>query len=334
MVKMGNGFDVVINTDDNYIQHCMAMLCSLYENNKEYDIVLHVVTKSLSDQNQNFISDLTRKYGNKCYYYIVDESSLDGVQFRKQRPLSKAAYYRLLLSSILPQTLDKVLYLDCDIIVLRDISEVFQIELDDYALAASIDDFPYTPQHRLQLSMEADERTFCSGVMMINLKYWRKYDSETKLLEYAKCYRKEIHLHDQDVLNYVFKKKWFLLPPKWNRIPYSLLVAGNVRFQSFDMDEYLHNPMLLHYASLNLKPWYNIYTYKRHYYRDYLKKSGYAPIKFDKVSWKIRMLAYRSQFGLIIRLYLEPCAPRIVKIILEDLKDVIRGFIKLFSIKR
>lgn len=334
MAKKGSRFDVVINTDDNYIQHCMAMLCSLYENNKEYDIVLHVVMKLLSEQSRKFISDLTRKYGNECHYYIVDESPLESVQFRKQRPLSKAAYYRLLLSSILPQTLHKVLYLDCDIIVLRDISEVFEIELDGYALAASIDDFPYTPQHRLQLNMEADERTFCSGVMMINLKYWREYDSETKLLEYAKRYKKEVHLHDQDVLNYVFKKKWFLLPPKWNRSPYSLLVAGNIHFQSFDMDEYLHNPMLLHYANLNLKPWYNIYTYKRHYYRDYLKKSGYTSIRYDKVSWTVRMLAYKSQLKLIMSLYLKPYTPLIVQIILGDIMGAMKGFMKLFSVKR
>lgn len=323
-------FNIVINTDDNYIQHCMAMLCSLYENNKGHEIVLHVVLKSLSDQNRNFISGITQKYGNECHYYIVDESPLEGVQFRKQRPLSKAAYYRLLLGSILPQNIDKVFYLDCDIIILRDISEVFQIELDDYALAAAIDDFPYTPQHRLQLSMEADERTFCSGVMMVNLRYWREHDSEMKLLEYAKRYREEVHLHDQDVLNYVFKKKWFLLPPKWNRLPYCLLKDVNVHFQSFDVDEYLHNPMLLHYASLNLKPWYNIYTYKKHYYCEYLQKSEYTPIKYDKVPWKVRILAYKAQLKLVIHLYMEPYTPKLVRIILGDLMNIIKGCCRIF----
>lgn len=84
-----------------------------------------------------------------------------------------AAYYRLLLSSVLPQNLDKVLYLDCDMIVMRDIQEIFKIEIDNYALAATIDKFPYTEKHRLQLHMEVGERTFCSGIMLVNLKYWR-----------------------------------------------------------------------------------------------------------------------------------------------------------------
>ena len=277
-------FDIVINTDDNYIQHAMAMLCSLYENNGGHDITVHVLQKDLSEKSRNYITGLSIRYGNNAVFYTVDEVPLRGVQFRKNRPLSMAAYYRLLLSSILPQELDRVLYLDCDIIVVRDIKEIFEIEIDNYALAASLDYFPYTQQHRLQLHMEVGERTFCSGVMLVNLEYWREHNVEPGLLEYAKRHRDEIHLHDQDVLNYYFKKKWFLLPPKWNRVASSIKPLPYCHYRGFDLRDYVLSPMLYHYASIGIKPWFDAPSPCKDVYVDYLCKSGYNEIRFNKVT--------------------------------------------------
>lgn len=292
--------DIIINTDDNYIQHCMAMLCSLYENNKSHTITLHVLKHKLSDICISQIKNLTSKYHNSCIFYTVDENKLEGVQFRNKRPLSKAAYYRLLLSTVLPPNINKALYLDCDIIVLKDLSEVFELELDNYALAATLDNFPYTNQHRLQLHMEADERTFCSGIMLVNLKYWRDNNCEQKLLEYAKRYRKEVHLHDQDVLNYLFKKKCFLLPPKWNRVAYSHLCTKNAQYRKFDYIEYRKFPMLIHYADPFLKPWLNINTPFKGVYEKYLKLSDYSNIKYLNVSFskKLKIYLWKIKFSI------------------------------------
>lgn len=276
--------NIVINTDDNYIQHAMAMLCSLYENNSGHDITIHVLQKDLSEKSRNYITGLSLRYGNKAVFYTVDEQPLYGVQFRKNRPLSMAAYYRLMLSSVLPQGIDKVLYLDCDIIVVRDIKEIFEIEIEDYALAASLDRFPYTQQHRLQLHMEVGERTFCSGIMLVNLRYWREHHVEPGLLEYAKRHRKEIHLHDQDVLNYFFKKKWFLLPPKWNRVACSIKPLPYCHYRGFDLRDYALSPILYHYASVGIKPWYDAPSPCKDVYVRYLQASEYKEIKFNKVS--------------------------------------------------
>ena len=157
-IKFDMEFNVVINIDDNYVQHCMAMLCSLFENNKKHYIHVHVLTAKLSKENTTVLNNLAEKYDNKIHVYKVDESPLEGVQFRKERPLSKAAYYRLLLASILPVNINKILYLDCDMIVLGDVSELFDLEIDNYALAATLDTFPYSSLHRrqLHLSMNAD----------------------------------------------------------------------------------------------------------------------------------------------------------------------------------
>ena len=61
----------------------------------------------------------------KITIYSVDESKLEGVVFRKNRPLTKAAYYRVLLPEVLDVSIEKVLYLDCDIVVVGEVKELF-----------------------------------------------------------------------------------------------------------------------------------------------------------------------------------------------------------------
>lgn len=296
--------DIVINTDDKFLQHAMAMLCSLYENNNKHNIVVHVLQKSLSDKSKQYLTELSEKYNNSIIYYDVDESRLQGVQFRKNRPLSMAAYYRLLLSSVLPDDLDKVLYLDCDIIVVRDIEEIFHIEIDNYALAATLDIFPYSQQHRLQLHMEADERTFCSGIMLVNLKYWREHNVEQDLLEYSKRHREVVYLHDQDVLNYKFKKHWFLLPPKWNRGANTIRPIPDNYCKDFDIIEYICSPMLFHFASVDVKPWLDAPVPCKNVYIKYLKKSGYKEVRFIPVNRLRYFKLCYSTMKYYIKLYL------------------------------
>lgn len=294
-------FNIVINTDDNYIQHAMAMLCSLYENNREHEITLHVLHRNLSEKSCNYINRLSARYDNYVRFYVVNEEPLQGVQFRKNRPLSMAAYYRLLLSTILPKELDKVLYLDCDIIVVRDIREIFEIEIDKFALAASLDRFPYSQQHRQQLHMEVGERTFCSGIMLVNLKYWREHNVELGLLEYAKRYRKEVYLHDQDVLNYYFKKQWFLLPPKWNRVATSVAPLNYIHYHDFDKEDYVLSPMLYHYASVGIKPWMDAVSPEKSYYIRYLRMSGFQECSFISLPLRKRLNLFYITMKYIIK---------------------------------
>ena len=142
------------------------------------------------------------------------------------RNLSKSAYYRLLLVSILPTDIEKVLYLDCDIIVCGDISYLWKIDLENYAVAAISDlkIMPLNGIHSQTLSMSYDLAYFNSGFMLVNLSYWRRYNLERRLLTFLKTHI--VVFHDQDALNYVLKGKWFMLPPQaccLNMVLYKLL---------------------------------------------------------------------------------------------------------------
>lgn len=318
--------NITCNTDDNYIQHCMAMLCSVFENNRNV-IHVHVLTQGLSTDNIEEIKELCNRYANQLTIYQVDESPLEGVQFRKERPLSKAAYYRLLLASIISKDIDKILYLDCDMIVTDELLPLYNIDLTDYALAATADYMPTNDQHRQQLNLEFDERTFCSGIMLINLKYWRDHGSEKELLAFAKKPRNPVYLHDQDVLNYVFRKQWFRLPPKWNRIVFNI-VPGGPRFgyKRADIREYLHSPVVVHYAN-KVKPWYDMWMPMRKYYREYLKKSGYKNVKFQKICIKQKLDLDYVILRYLYKYYVLPLIPQILFLLIHDIYKLMTFFI-------
>lgn len=314
-------YHVTCNTDDNYAQHCCAMLCSLFENNKDLIFHIHLLIKKLNEENLKSINDLCKKYHNEITTYTVNESRLEGVKFRKKRPLTKAAYYRILLPEILDKNIDKILYLDCDIIVLGSVKELYEIELDNYALAACQDVSPYTELHRRQLGLDLQSKAFCSGLMMINIKYWRENNSIDKLIEYSKRDREIVYLHDQDALNYVFKNKWYVLPYKWGKTPYSIAIIDEMQKQ-FDIDEYVYNARILHYAS-PLKPWFDVWTPDKKYYTKYLSMSGFHNCVFTHVNKSTRIKAWISNVRYYLNRYIHPLIPNIIEIIILDIFNII-----------
>ena len=112
-------------TDDNYAQHCAVMLCSLFVNNRAHRFTVHVLINSLKDEYKRGLRQLAESYDSEILFYNVDSTLLEGCKYRVLRPLSEAAYYRVLLSSIISVNIDKILYLDCDIVVIGDVGELF-----------------------------------------------------------------------------------------------------------------------------------------------------------------------------------------------------------------
>lgn len=270
-----NCFHICCSTDDNYAAPCAVMLRSLCENNRETDWTAHVLVSSLSENNKKRLSNSLCDCGNlTLQFHEVDCRKLAGVQYRQNSYITVAAYYRILLPSVIADDIAYILYLDCDLLILGDISDLYRIDLSNYACAAVKDILPITEEHRFQLNLSYDMDYFNSGVMMINLDYWRKNACENALIEFSQR-KRHVFFHDQDALNYVFKGKWFQLSPQWNRLYPA--VYPNVFFHSDEDKDAFEQPKIIHFWG-TLKPWNDIKVsfggkYRKTYNR-YLKKSG------------------------------------------------------------
>lgn len=289
--------NICCSTDNNYIQHCAVMLCSLFENNKNNNFNIHILINDLSEENKLILEELALRYNAKVLFYKVDSSKLIGCKYRKWRPLTEAAYFRILLSSIIPLDISKILYLDCDIVVNGEISDLFNLEINNYPLAAVKDPYYVNEAHLNQLSLPYGSDYFNSGVMLINLDYWRINKSEKKLLEYAKRER-VVYCHDQDALNYVFKNNWYRLHPKWNRP--NTLSPNEIEFlDKKDKSEFKNNYKIIHYIDTP-KPWENIrFTPFIKLYKKYLNKTK---IKFNATKTNNIFIKYLKVIKINIKL--------------------------------
>ena len=338
-------YHVTCSTDDNYLQHCVAMLCSLYENNKDMKMVVHLLVDSLSQESRNTISSLSERYGNQAMFYdmkpeMVENIQLNDIMLNGKKMYSIATYYRMFLPSLLPDDIDRILYLDCDIIVLQNVSELYGLNMEGYGVAAVKDATPYDSYHRFKMGLGLQHEAFCAGMMMINLDYWRKKNSQSQLLEYATRPWKRVLMQDQDALNYVFRDSWFQLPYKWGKTPLSIAPLDHTQ-KWYDICEYVDAPCIYHYAA-HAKPWLDVWFPDRNYYWKYIEVSGYPNPQKTHANKELRWRIRGGVFRYYINKYIHPLIPDIIELLLRDIlyylalifKIIIPSRLKAYLLKR
>lgn len=327
-------YHVTCSTDDNYLQHCVAMLCSLFENNKDMKMVVHLLVDSLSQESRNTITSLSERYGNQAIFYdmkpeMLENIQLNDIQFNGKKMYSIATYYRMFLPSLLPDDIDRVLYLDCDIIVLRNVSELYGLNMEGYGVAAVKDATPFDSYHRFKMGLGLQHSAFCAGMMMINLDFWRENECQEKLIEYATRPWKAVYMQDQDALNYVFRDSWFQLPYKWGRTP--LAVASIDKSQRwFDILEYANQPSIIHYAA-HVKPWLDVWFPLQKHYWHYLKLSGFVNSKKTHANTKLRATIRKTVIRYYINMYIHPFIPDSIELLLRDAVNIILFIFCIFK---
>ena len=197
--------NVLCATDNNYAPYCGVMLTSFLENHKTFHTEVYIVVKkrlkaekklkrleNLYDVNVNIIEF---PYNDIVSSYPINHN------------LSLETYYRLFATELLPSDVDRVLYLDCDIVVDGNVSDMYFSDLDGISALVCPDFLMYVKHKGLatRLGYEEEKGYFNAGVMFINLDYWREHNILESCLEYLKIHHDILVLYDQDVLNYVLR---------------------------------------------------------------------------------------------------------------------------------
>ena len=330
-------FHITCSTDDNYVQHCMAMLCSLFDNNKDKNFHVHLLIQTLSEKSRAYIISLCTKYGNHVTFYEIDEKLIGGfklndIDFNGKKMYSIATYFRFFLPSLLPQEVKRILYLDCDIVVLSDVFELYSFNMDNYGVAAVRDSTPYNSYHRYKMGLDLNHYAFCAGMMMINLDYWRKTNAQKKLIEYTTKPWKAVLMQDQDALNYVFRDSWIHLPYKWGRTPLAVAPADKAQ-RLFDVIEYVSHPCIIHYAA-HVKPWLDVkFPLQEHYWK-YVALSGFPTPQKTHANKKTRRMIMKSLLRYRINKYIRPVLPDLLEMLFWDIYHFFSLIINIFRPKR
>ncbi|MFI3303734.1 MAG: glycosyltransferase family 8 protein [Rikenellaceae bacterium] len=250
--------DIVCATDDNYAHHCGIMLTSLFENNRSCKFNVHILTATLNVENVDRYKQLAVTYGHSIDIILVEESLFDQCVIRESDHVSIATYYRFIVSSILPEDVKTILYLDCDMVITGDITDLITDPMydlsSDIAIAAVSGASEKYGECYNRLEYDQSKGYFNAGVLVINVQYWRDNDVSNRLFEYVQNHQ-DVKFHDQDTLNYVLRDNKLLLPIKYNM---QHLYLYNDYCAEFDMYtevfDNLKDIRIVHYTS-NDKPW-------------------------------------------------------------------------------
>lgn len=227
--------NIAITVDKNYSIHAAVMLYSLLFNNNAKDIHINIIV----DFNNFFykipiLYVLKRKKCSYTFYYLNEKKIGFTKNLLISHHISIATYFRLFLPSIL-NTIDKVLFLDCDMIVDGNIDELYMTNIVSHSLAAVTDN----NEERIQ-ALKLNNRYFNAGVMLLNLAYLRENKFESLFEDFITNHAEKIVFWDQDVLNATTHESMLPLNSKWNCLSYNY--DKNIK------------PIIIHYAGYH-KPW-------------------------------------------------------------------------------
>ena len=216
MAKM----NICMAANSAYMRYQYVMLTSLFESNRDSEIVVYILQKDFTDSDKNYVLMLAKSYNQIVEFIDIPESFF--AKLPTDHIYSVEVYFRLMMPELLPISLERVLYLDVDILVLKSLEELYNDDIKGYYFGACIDinmgDLSEHRQH--QYGRYDDLRYFNSGVMLWNLDLIRRsYDFDSYLCAAEKL-NYDLPCVDQDILNYLYYDKVkYLDPYKYNYLP-------------------------------------------------------------------------------------------------------------------
>ncbi len=270
--------DILMVFDDKYSKHAAATMCSIIKNNGTC-INFHVMYSSISQENIQKLTGFIKKENCNITFYKVNKNDFKYCLVDpKILDVTQETFYRILAVKYLPETIHRCLYIDTDVIILDSIKELFELNLDNYALAA-VPGYA-EGERKVSLGMPEDASYFQAGVILFNLDYWREHNTADKVMNYIKSiYPRVLFRVDQDALNSQLYNQFYKLPLTYNThvIPNrpDEFYLQDKYFSQFSLDEIAQAKIykkIIHYTGhKNWKPWWqnsqSPYSYHYFYYR-------------------------------------------------------------------
>ena len=234
---MTKRMNIATSLNSKYMRYTCVMLTSVFENQpKDVDIHIYLLHNDLTRQDKEHLDGVIQSYGGTLHLLHVDESS-----FPASCPITGnwtlEAYFRLLLQDILPEDVDRLLYIDVDTIVNHSLEEMYDTNFEGSMLCACPDlyakEFPDFRNEIFKEQIKQGFTYFNSGVLLLNIAAMREKYSVQDYLRVAEKLNFKLSAPDQDLLNYVH----------WNEV--KLLDAN--RYNLFARTAYHHD---IHYEEV------------------------------------------------------------------------------------
>jgi len=261
--------NILVNINKGYIRHFLTTMNSLSQNNPKSEFDVYVMHSNLEDSDKEYIKTKVASNINPIYIFM-DESLFKGAPTVKRYPYE--IYYRIFAPIMLPKELDRVLYIDCDLVVHKNIDPLYNMNFQgNYFIACTQIRGFMQWFNRIRLTVGKDYTYINTGVMMINLKELREVINIDEIFKFIRRNGWRMTLYDQDVIFKFFGNKIRLIDPRIYNLSDRLIMFHNKFYHSkykIDKDWVENNNMIVHYLGTN-KPWKDNY---RGILKDYYTK--------------------------------------------------------------
>ncbi|MCM1234265.1 MAG: glycosyltransferase [Ruminococcus flavefaciens] len=213
--KNSQTLHIMIAADKNYLYPSLVFLVSLFHNHRNHKVIVYFLQSGFSAPEQQLFWNLAEKMGGEIHCINITEKYLQGLKGFGR--FSVAAFYRILGMDMIPEHVKRILYLDVDMVVNKDLSELFSLNLD-YPLAACYDinnalqgNIEY---HKsvIGISNKIEQSYFNSGMLVMDMEYIRKHHVKDILLKDILKNFEIYSLVDQDALNRYYAGRTLYLP--------------------------------------------------------------------------------------------------------------------------
>ncbi|WP_321387054.1 glycosyltransferase family 8 protein [uncultured Enterococcus sp.] len=272
---------IVSCCNDAFVPHLTTLFLSILENTHEpmARFSFYIIEDEISERNKQLLRQSIASYRAKVEFLRVDMNSFSHVVESDRIP--RTAYFRIVAPELFRNTgVKTLLYLDCDMVAVTDIAELWTIDLSDYLLAAVEDAGFHHRLEKMKLPVES-ALYFNSGFMLINVEAWLKKEITFRVLNFIENHPEKLRFHDQDALNAVLCDQWLQLHPSWNAQSY--IMEGSKKHPlpqgEKEYEETRRDPKIIHYSG-HVKPWHAEFdspTLK--YYEKYYSLTAFPPYK-------------------------------------------------------
>ena len=294
-------YHVTLASDSNYIEFVATVLVSLFKNNPDASIAVHLLANALSGDDVCRVQKHIPQERGELFVYPIDNFE-ERFKVGVKATIAITSYARLFLPAILPVDVERVLYVDCDVLFTSPIDEFYNVDFGDSLVAGALDTLA-DDTAKVAIGCSACEPYLNAGVLMIPLDKWRKENVQQQFVDFLVARNGNVRHNDQGIINAVCKGRKLVVAPRYNvnsnffSHPYTLLKESNTPFCSLqEYEEAKALPAIIHFTEgfLN-RPWIanSLHPYRNEYlgYRA-LTMWKDTPLRCDRRSVAAKSLAY------------------------------------------
>lgn len=295
---MNENLVIVYSSDDNYARHTGVSILSVLANNKHFkNIDIYIIENNICEDNKIKINKIVQNY-NRNIQYIDFLNYKSKLNLNMEWEISISAYARLFIGNLVPKTLDKVLYFDCDTIVIGQLDELWAIEFQEDEYIAGVID-TVSEKSIKSIGMTKKDSYINSGMLLINLKKWREKEIQQQFINFIDKYNGKVNHHDQGVINGVLHTKCKILSPKFNLMTVFLMMKYEDILDYYDikynfyskseLEQAKRNPIYIHFTpGFTTRPWVKGCKHpNKEIYLKYLQQTPWKNYELEKDNSKL-----------------------------------------------